>query len=87
MLLRNDNLVNRIVPLETEISAAKRTSRGIGNLMAQAEGVFDTTGMFPGMALLSFGVLLIGAIVGRVERLLWWERAQDSLPRERFPAQ
>ena len=55
--------------------------------MAQAEGVFDTTGMFPGMALLSFGVLLIGAIVGRVERLLWWERAQDSLPRERFPAQ
>jgi NitT/TauT family transport system permease protein len=55
-------------------------SRGIGYLIAQAEGVFDTTGMFAGMAVLAFTVLLIGAIVGRVERrLLGWKPQQDAL--------
>ena len=49
-------------------------SRGIGYLIAQAEGVFDTTGVFAGTAVLAAGVLLIGRIVARVERrLLRWK--------------
>ena len=49
-------------------------SRGIGYLIAQAEGVFDTTGVFAGMAVLAAGVLLIGRIVARFERrLLRWK--------------
>jgi NitT/TauT family transport system permease protein len=51
-------------------------SRGIGYLIAQAEGVFDTTGVFAGMAVLAAGVLSIGALVGRLERrLLRWKVA------------
>ncbi len=55
-------------------------SRGIGYLIAQAEGVFDTTGMFAGTALLAIAVLAIGAIVSRVERQLqrWKPRQEDS---------
>ena len=54
-------------------------SNGIGYLIAQAEGVFDTTGMFAGMAVLAFTVLLIGAVVGKVERrLLRWKALPDS---------
>jgi NitT/TauT family transport system permease protein len=54
-------------------------SRGIGYLIAQAEGVFDTTGMFAGVAVLAVAVLLIGTIVGRLERrLLQWNPAHDS---------
>ena len=34
--------------------------RGSGNVIAQAEGVFDTTGVFAGMTILAAGVLLIG---------------------------
>ena len=55
-------------------------SRGIGYLIAQAEGVFDTTGVFAGMAVLAAGVLVVGGLVGRLEqRLLRWkpERAQS----------
>ena len=49
-------------------------SRGIGYVIAQAEGVFDTTGVFAGMAVLSTGVLLVGAAVDRLERrLLRWK--------------
>ena len=49
-------------------------SRGIGYVIAQAEGVFDTTGVFAGMAVLSAGVLLVGAAVDRLERrLLRWK--------------
>jgi NitT/TauT family transport system permease protein len=49
-------------------------SRGIGYLIAQAEGVFDTTGVFAGMVVLGAGVLLVGALVGRLERrLLRWK--------------
>jgi len=49
-------------------------SRGIGYLIAQAEGVFDTTGVFAGMAVLAAGVLLVGGVVGRLERrLLRWK--------------
>jgi NitT/TauT family transport system permease protein len=49
-------------------------SRGMGYLIAQAEGVFDTTGVFAGMAVLSAGVLLVGAGVNQIERrLLRWK--------------
>ena len=33
------------------------SSKGVGYLIAQAEGVFDTTGVFAGMAILAHGVL------------------------------
>jgi len=50
------------------------SSRGIGYLIAQAEGIFDTTGVFAGMVVLAAWVLLVGAVVGRVERrLLRWK--------------
>ncbi|HEU5257241.1 MAG TPA: ABC transporter permease [Vicinamibacterales bacterium] len=49
-------------------------SRGIGYLIAQAEGVFDTTGVFAGTAVLAAGVLIVGAAVSRLERrLLRWK--------------
>jgi len=49
-------------------------SHGIGYLIAQAEGVFDTTGVFAGMAVLSAVVLLVGTGVHRLERwLLRWK--------------
>jgi NitT/TauT family transport system permease protein len=59
-------------------------SRGIGYLIAQAEGVFDTTGVFAGMSVLAAGVLVVGGLVGRLERrLLRWkpERAQSGSER------
>jgi len=50
-------------------------SRGIGYVIAQAEGVFDTTGVFAGMTVLSAVVLLVGAGVNAAERrLLRWKR-------------
>jgi len=49
-------------------------SRGIGYVIAQAEGVFDTTGVFAGITILAAGVLLIGRSVARLERrLLRWK--------------
>ena len=49
-------------------------SRGVGYLISQAEGVFDTTGVFAGMAVLSASVLLVGVGVNRLERwLLRWK--------------
>jgi NitT/TauT family transport system permease protein len=49
-------------------------SRGIGYLIAQAEGVFDTTGVFAGMVVLAAWVLVVGALIGRLERrLLRWK--------------
>jgi NitT/TauT family transport system permease protein len=48
-------------------------SEGIGFLISQAEGVFDTTAVFAGMVVLSVVVLLIDIVVHRVERyLLRW---------------
>jgi NitT/TauT family transport system permease protein len=50
------------------------SSRGVGYLISQAEGVFDTTGVFAGMAVLSAAVLLVGLGVNRLERwLLRWK--------------
>ena len=49
-------------------------ARGMGYLIAQAEGVFDTTGVFAGMTVLSISVLGVGWCVGRIEsRLLKWK--------------
>lgn len=49
-------------------------SRGVGYVIAQAEGVFDTTGVFAGMAVLSAVVLVVGYGVNRLERwLLRWK--------------
>jgi len=49
------------------------SSVGLGSLIQQAEGVFDVTGVFAGMVILSAFVLLIDALVTVVERrLLVW---------------
>lgn len=49
-------------------------SAGVGYLIAQAEGTFDTTGVFAGMVVLSVVVLLVDLAVNRVERyLLRWK--------------
>jgi NitT/TauT family transport system permease protein len=56
------------------------SSRGVGYLIAQAEGVFDTTGVFAGMVILSAVVLAVGASVNRLERrLLRWKQPRDPL--------
>jgi len=53
------------------------SSRGVGYLISQAEGVFDTTGVFAGMVVLSAVVLVVGRSVNRLERrLLRWKQPQ-----------
>ena len=50
---------------------------GLGYVIAQAEGLLDTTGMLAGMALLAIVVLLIAALVRRAERhLLRWQQSR-----------
>jgi sulfonate transport system permease protein len=52
-------------------------ARGVGYLISQAEGVFDTTGVFAGMVVLSTVVLVVGRSVNRLERrLLRWKQPQ-----------
>lgn len=55
-------------------------SQGIGYLISQAEGVFDTTGVFAGMAVLMVVVLIVDLVVNRVERRLlrWKPVSEDS---------
>lgn len=49
-------------------------ARGVGYLIAQSEGLFDTTGVFAGMAVLMVVVLLVDHLVNRLEhRLLRWK--------------
>ncbi len=49
-------------------------SKGVGYVISQAEGVFDTTGVFAGMTILAAVVLIVGAGVNRLERwLLRWK--------------
>lgn len=61
------------------------SSKGIGYMIAQAEGAFDTTGVFAGMAVLAAGVLLVGAGVDRLERrLLRWKPERSSARSEEF---
>ena len=55
------------------------SSAGLGYLIQQAEGVFDVTGVFAGMIILSAFVLLIDVCVTIVEkRLLVWRPAPAS---------
>ncbi|MBV9522772.1 MAG: ABC transporter permease [Alphaproteobacteria bacterium] len=53
------------------------SARGIGYVVAQAEGVFDTTGVFAGLILTSAVVLCIDLGIERLERYLlrWRPRA------------
>ncbi|MFI9507827.1 ABC transporter permease [Nocardia sp. NPDC052566] len=49
-------------------------SRGVGYLISQAEGTFDTTGVFAGMAVLCAVVVVIDLAINRAERyLLRWK--------------
>ena len=54
-------------------------TRGLGYVIAQAEGLLDTTGMLAGMALLALVVLMIAFFVGRAERhLLRWQQPGEQ---------
>jgi NitT/TauT family transport system permease protein len=58
-------------------------SRGVGYVIAQAEGVFDTTGVFAGMTVLSIVVLAVSYGVNRLEaRLLRWKPDRDHAERQ-----
>jgi NitT/TauT family transport system permease protein len=49
-------------------------TRGLGYVIAQAEGTFDTTGVFAGMTVLGLVVVAVSAGVSRLERwLLRWK--------------
>jgi NitT/TauT family transport system permease protein len=51
-------------------------SRGLGYLIAQAEGTFDTTGVFAGMFVLASVVVAAGLGVTRLEKwLLRWKHS------------
>jgi NitT/TauT family transport system permease protein len=50
------------------------SARGLGYVISQAEGTFDTTGVFAGMTVLSTVVVLVSAGVTRLEKwLLRWK--------------
>ncbi|MFK4548191.1 NitT/TauT family transport system permease protein [Streptomyces tendae] len=54
------------------------SSEGMGYLISQAEGTFDTTGVFAGMVVLAAVVLVIDLLVNRVERrLLRWRPVDE----------
>ncbi len=53
-------------------------SKGVGYMISQAEGVFDTTGVFAGMVILALVVLCVGAGVDRLERYLLRWKAHNS---------
>jgi NitT/TauT family transport system permease protein len=49
-------------------------TRGLGYVISQAEGTFDTTGVFAGMTVLAIVVVVVSAGVTRLERwLLRWK--------------
>ncbi len=51
-------------------------ARGLGYVIAQAEGTFDTTGVFAGMTVLAAVVVIVSSAVTRLERwLLRWKQA------------
>jgi sulfonate transport system permease protein len=50
------------------------STRGLGYVISQAEGTFDTTGVFAGMTVLAIVVVIVSAGVTRLERwLLRWK--------------
>lgn len=55
------------------------SSAGVGYVIAQAQGVFDTKGVFAGMFILMAVVLVVDLAVNRLEKyLLRWRPAQTS---------
>lgn len=55
------------------------SSAGLGHLIAQAEGVFDATGVFAGIVVLSVFVLLLDRILDWAEkRLITWRPNQEA---------
>jgi NitT/TauT family transport system permease protein len=49
-------------------------TRGLGDIISQSEGTFDTTGVFAGMTVLGIVVVIVSAAVTRLERwLLRWK--------------
>ena len=49
-------------------------THGLGYVISQAEGTFDTTGVFAGMMVLAFVVVIVSIAVSRLERwLLRWK--------------
>src|SRR5205814_9533172 len=49
-------------------------ARGLGHVISQAEGTFDTTGVFAGMTVLGIVVVMVSAAVTRLEKwLLRWK--------------
>lgn len=53
-------------------------SAGLGYVISQAEGVFDTTSVFAGIVVLAVFVVLLDVVVSRVEqKLLVWRPAPD----------
>ena len=51
------------------------STRGLGYVISQAEGTFDTTGVFAGMTILGAVVVIVSAGVTRLERwLLRWKQ-------------
>jgi len=51
------------------------STRGLGYVISQAEGTFDTTGVFAGMTVLAIVVVMVSAGVTRLERwLLRWKK-------------
>ena len=63
-------------------------SRGIGYLIAQSEGLFDSTGVFAGMAVLSLVTVCVSAVAGCIERwaLRWKASAEiETQGSQRFP--
>lgn len=58
-------------------------ARGVGYVIAQSEGLFDTTGVFAGMAVLMVVVLLVDHLVNRLERRLLRWKHDPSLTRAR----
>jgi NitT/TauT family transport system permease protein len=56
------------------------SSQGIGYIISQAEGVFDTTAFFAGMLVLMLVVLVVDYVVNRIERrLLRWKPPESSV--------
>src|SRR5258708_5281351 len=56
------------------------SARGVGYVVAQAEGVFDTTGVFAGLILTSAVVLCIDLGIERLQRyLLRWRPAGEGI--------
>src|SRR5260221_13116353 len=50
------------------------STRGLGYVISQAEGTFDTTGVFAGMTVLGIVVVMVSAAVTRLEKwLLRWK--------------